>query len=120
MKGKECSMKYEELEKRVFAFTPMSEPEKYQKMSDAILLTAEYTGRKANDIVKAVYSRHRSRENVSVKSMLITVLLAQNIGVSHIAKMLHLDRTTIIHHRDNIILNPFNKELKPFIQQLTI
>jgi hypothetical protein len=45
-------------------------------------------------------------------------MMLRGFGICEIARVLIKNHTTIIHHRDALILNPYNHDLKTFIQNL--
>lgn len=116
-------MNYVELEQR-FLFTKKRTNtaeriiESYLCFLDSTQVVAQFLGQDQLTIVRQVYSKLRKREYTITRSMVICLMMLRGFSICEIARVLSKDHTTIIHHRDALILNPYNNALKSFIQNI--
>ena len=113
-------MKYEELEKRVFAWKPITDKYLDLELNNAIVCVVNFTGLAISEVVNRLFSRTRTRENATIKAYVIAFLASRYISRNSIAFILRLNRRTVHHYLENWVLNPFNKGLKRFVEHLTI
>lgn len=92
--------------------------ESYLCFLDSTQVVAQFLGQDQLTIVRQVYSRVRKKEYTITRSMVICLMMLRGFGICEIARVLIKNHTTIIHHRDALILNPYNHDLKTFIQNL--
>jgi chromosomal replication initiation ATPase DnaA len=114
-------MKYTELEQIICKNKRTNKDthtESYLYFLDSIRFVADYLEEDQITVIRKAYANSRVREYSTVRSMLICLMLKRGFGVKQIGRILNRDHTTIIHYRDALVLNPFNRDLKDFIKKL--